>query len=143
MVLASWIGTGLLTLTAVAAAIAPHTLAVPALVVALLMFFGGMGAFAWAYLIAVGRSRESEISLSGVFALAGSAPSSVRVQLFGSFGAQVVVAVATAAARPYSTLSFGILAVMWGLGLIGLWGAKYGAFPPRQPAPAAKDRPAP
>lgn len=140
IVVASWIGTALLTVTAAAGAIAPHTLAVPALVVALLMFFGGIGAFAWAYLIAVRRSRESEISLSGVFGLAGSAPGPVRVKLFGAFGAQVVVAVATAAARPYSALSFGILAVMWGLGLIGLWGARYGAFPPREPTPAAKGR---
>ena len=64
----------------------------------------------------------------------------MRVRLFGALGAQVVVAVATAAARPYSSLSFGILAVMWGLGMIGLWGARYGAFQPRQPAPAAKGR---
>jgi hypothetical protein len=140
IVLASWIGTGLLTVTAAAGAIAPHTLAVPALVVALVMFFGGIGAFAWAYFIAIGRSRESDISLSGVYGLAGSAPGAVRAKLFGAFGAQVVVAVATAATRPYSTLSFGILAVMWGLGLIGLWGAKYGAFPPRAPTPAAKGR---
>ena len=140
IVVASWVGTGLLTVTAVAGAIAPHTLGVPALVVALLMFFGGIGAFAWAYLIAIGRSRESEISLGGVFGLAGSAPSSVRVRLFGSLGAQVAVALATAASRPYSSLSFGVLAVMWGLGMIGLWGARYGAFPPRQPAPAAKGR---
>jgi hypothetical protein len=140
IVVASWVGTGLLTVTAVAGAIAPHTLGVPALVVALLMFFGGIGAFAWAYLVAIGRSRESEITLGGVFGLAGSAPGAVRVRLFAAFGAQVVVAVATAAARPYSSLSFEILAVMWGLGMIGLWGAKYGAFPPRQPGPAPKGR---
>ena len=141
IVVASWIGTALLTVTAAAGAIAPHPLAVPALVVALLMFFGGMGAFAWAYIVAVGRSRESEISLGGLFGLAGSAPGSVRVKLFGSLAAEVVVAVATAASRPDSTLSFGILAVMWGLGLIGLWGAKYGAFPPRQAGPSRR-RPA-
>jgi len=123
IVVASWIGTALLAVTAVAGDIAPHTLDVPALVVALAMFFGGIGAFVWAYLVAVGRSRESEIGLSGVYGLAGSAPRAVQIRLFGSFGAEVVVAIATAAVRPYSTLSFGVLAVMWGLGLVGLWGA--------------------
>jgi hypothetical protein len=140
IVVASWSATVLLAVTAVAGAVAPHTLAVPALVVALAMFFAGIGAFLWAYLIAVGRSRESEIGLGGVFGLAGSAPGAVRATLFGSLAAQAVVAVVTAAVRPYSTLSFGILGVMWGLGLVGLWGAKYGAFPPRQPDTGTRRR---
>ena len=133
IVIVSWIGTAMLAVTAVAGDIAPHTLDVPALLVALAMFFGGIVAFVWAYAVAVGRSRESEIGLSGVYGLAGSAPRPVQIRLFGSFAAQVAVAIATAAVRPYSTLSFGVLAVMWGLGLVGLWGAKYGAFPPRRP----------
>jgi hypothetical protein len=133
IVVASWTGTALLAATALAGDIAPHTLEVPALVVAVAMFLGGIGAFFWAYGVAIGRSRESEIGLAGVFGLAGSAPDAVRIRLFGALGVQIAVAVATAAVRLYSTLSFGILAVMWGLGLAGLWGAKYGAFPPRRP----------
>ncbi len=140
IVLASWIATALLAVTAVAADAAPRTLEVPALVVALAMFFGGIAAFVWAYLIAMGRSREAEITLIGVFGLAGSAPGAIRVRLFGALGAQVIVAVSTAAVRPYSSLSFGVLAVMWGLGLVGLWGATYGAFPPRQPRPPTRRR---
>jgi hypothetical protein len=133
IVIASWVGTALLAATAVAGDIAPHTLEVPALVVAVAMFVGGIGAFFWAYVVAIGRSRESEIGLAGVFGLAGSAPSAVQVRLFGSLAVQIAVAIGTAAVRLYSTLSFGILAVMWGLGLAGLWGARYGAFPPRRP----------
>jgi hypothetical protein len=41
------------------------------------------------------------------------------------------VAVATAAARPFSSLAFGILAPMFGLALLALWGAVHGRFPPR------------
>ena len=56
----------------------------------------------------------------------------------GALGIQVVVAVATAISRTTtdgkagSTLAFGVLAPMMGLGLNGLWGATYGAFAPRQ-----------
>jgi hypothetical protein len=140
IVLASWIATALLTVTAAAGDVAPHTLGIAALAVALVMFFGGIGAFCWAYLIAVGRSRECEIGLSGVFGLSGSAPAAVRIRLFGSLATEAVVAVVTAAIRPYSILSFGILGVMWGLGLVGLWGAKYGAFQPRQPSAPGRRR---
>jgi len=133
MILASFVGTGLLTVTTAMAIVAPSTLDAPALFVALVMFFGGTAAFIWAYLVAIGRSREREISLTGVYGLAGSAPRFVQVRLLGSLAAEVVVALVGAAARPYTSLSFGILAPMWGLGVAGLWGARYGAFPPRAP----------
>jgi len=55
----------------------------------------------------------------------------------------VVAAFATAAARPNSSLAFGILAPLWGQGLAGLWGARHGAFPPRPAAgPRVAGRPA-
>jgi hypothetical protein len=139
-VIASWIGTGLLAVTAVAADVAPHALGPPALAVAIAMFFGGTAIFAWAYLIAIGRSRTDDVSLPGVFALSGSAPASVRARLTISLAAEAVVAVVTAGVRLYSSLSFGILALMWGLGLMGLWGARHGAFPPRPPDPPRRRR---
>jgi hypothetical protein len=43
----------------------------------------------------------------------------------------VVIAFTAAGIRPYSSLAFSILAPMWGLGLSGLWGARYGTFGPR------------
>lgn len=133
---ASFAGTFALAVTAVAAAIAPDRLDVPAIVVAVAMFFGGTVAFAWAYAVAVGRSRTAEIAVAGVYGLGGgSAPAGVRARLLGSLAAEVVIAVATAAARPYTSLSFGVLAPMWGLGFAGVWGARHGGFPPRAPDP--------
>ena len=44
---------------------------------------------------------------------------------------EVVAVVAAASIRPYSEVAFGILAPMFGLGLMGMWGGRYGAFPPR------------
>ena len=133
IVVASWVGTAVLAVTAIAADIAPHPLEVPALVVALALFFGGIVAFMSAYAIAIGRSREDDISLLGVYGLSGSTPVPVKANLFGSLAVEALVAVVTASTRLYSTLSFGILSLLWGLGLAGLWGARYGAFPPRPP----------
>ncbi len=133
IVVASWIGTAVLAVTAIAADIAPHSLEIPALVVALALFFGGIVAFMFAYAVAIGRSRDDEISLAGVYGLSGSTPGPVKANLFGSLAVEALVAVVTASTRLYSTLSFGILGLLWGLGLAGLWGARHGAFPPRSP----------
>ena len=44
---------------------------------------------------------------------------------------EVVAVVAAASVRPFTEVAFGILAPMFGLGLMGLWGGRYGEFPPR------------
>ena len=46
---------------------------------------------------------------------------------------QVVAAVATAAVRPFTSLAFGVLAPMCGLGLIALWAGRHGTFPRSEP----------
>jgi hypothetical protein len=51
---------------------------------------------------------------------------------------EVIVAFGTAAARPYTIAATAILAPVYGLGLCGLWAARYGTFPPRRPAPKRK-----
>jgi hypothetical protein len=51
--------------------------------------------------------------------------------LLGALAVETVVAFATAGARPFSALAFGILVPMFGLGLSGRWGARYGHFDPR------------
>lgn len=128
---ASLVGTAGFAATAVAAAAVP-TLDVVALVVALVLFVGGTVAFAAALVRAAGRSRSEALHLAGVFFLDG-APRRVRRLLLGSLAAEVVVAFATAAVRPNTSLAFGILAPVWGQGLAGLWGARHNRFPPRAP----------
>ena len=56
-----------------------------------------------------------------------SPPRGVRRHLYLALAASVVLAGATA-----TTDAFGILVPMLPIGLIGLWGARYGTFPPRK-----------
>lgn len=131
MVLASWAGTALFAVAAVAAAVVPDRLAVPVAVLDVVLFAAGIVAFCWAFLRAAGRSRTEELSVAGIWLLSGSAPAPVRRALLGAFGVEVVVAVATAAARPFTPLAYGILVPVYGLGLAGVWGASRGSFPAR------------
>jgi hypothetical protein len=133
IVRASWVGTAALALTSIPAAVFKRWPG-PAVAVDLLLFAGGAGLFLWAYGIAIGRSRENEIGIGGLYFLQGTAPKDVRNLLLGSLAAQTAIAFATAAARPFTALAFGILAPVWGLALCGLWGARYGTFGPRVPA---------
>jgi hypothetical protein len=133
---ASWIGTIVMALTAIPAAIAPDVFVAVAFVVSMAMFVAGVVVFFWAYAIAVNRSRDDLIGIGGLFFLAGSAPRRVQVLLLGSLATEVVLAFATAGARLFTPLAFGILAPLYGLSMCGLWAAKHGAFPPRPPEPA-------
>lgn len=108
-------------------------------VVSLGCFSVGIVAFLWGYWTAVQRSRTDNISVAALYFLVDKcAPQSVARLMNGALGIQVVVAVATAISRTTtdgragSTLAFGVLVPMLGLGLNGLWGATYGAFAPRQ-----------
>lgn len=135
-------GTAVFTLTAVLAATVPSA-DVVALAVALALFLAGSAAFVAAYAAAVRRSRRDEIALAGLFFLSGSAPRAVRLALRAALAVQVTVAFATAAARPNTSLAFGILAPVYGLALLALWGARHGTFPPRSASrggPSGGDR---
>jgi hypothetical protein len=108
-------------------------------VVSLGCFSVGIVAFLWGYWTAVQRSRTDNISVAALYFLVDKcAPQSVARLMNGALGIQVVVAVTTAISRTTtdgragSTLAFGVLVPMMGLGLNGLWGATYGAFAPRQ-----------
>ena len=136
---ASWGGTGVYTALAVLGAIAPDTFAVPAAVVSVVLFLVGCVVFLVAYWRAVQRSRTDLIGIGGLYFLAGSAPRAAQVPLLSSLALEVVVAIVTSSIRLYTPLAFGFLVPVYGLGLCGLWGARYGTFPPR-PAPAAKGR---
>lgn len=102
-------------------------------------FAVGVFAFLWGYWNAVQRSREEDIGVAALyFLMDGIAPRSVSVRMNALLGTQLVWAVGTALSRgstngkPGSTLAFGVLVPMMGLGLNGLWGAFHGTFAPRQ-----------
>jgi hypothetical protein len=137
----SLLGTGVFVAAAVAAAISPDPLGGVAAAIDLALFAIGCVAFLWAFGVAVARSRTEEISVAGIYFLSGgSGPPSVRRVLLGAVGVQVVVAVATAAARPFTNLAFGVLVPVFGLGMAGLWTARHGTFPARrdEARPAAR-----
>lgn len=141
IVVASWAGTVVFAASATLAATVPATDLV-ALVVALGLFAAGTMAFSVAFVVAVRRSRTHEIAVGSLFFLEGSAPRPVRRRLFASLLLEVIVAFATAGVRPNTSLAFGILTPLYGLGLVGLWAARHGVFPPRAPAAGPRRRPA-
>ncbi|CAB4750440.1 MAG: hypothetical protein F2754_10510 [Actinobacteria bacterium] len=128
---AALIGTALFTLTSFAAVLARSLRGVAA-VVAGALFVLGILAFFGAYFRAVLRSREELLGIGGIYFLAGSAPRRVRTILLGSFSAQLIVAVVTASLRPFTSLAFGMLVPMYGIGVSGLWGAFHGKYPERR-----------
>lgn len=127
------------TVASVAAAVVPDPLEYAAVPVDLVLFIAGCSAFLWAYAVAIGRSRYDELTMAGVFFLSDRvAPARVTRTFRLLLAAQVVVAVATAAARPFTALAFGVLVPMLGLGLMALWGARHGVFPAKAaPAPGS------
>lgn len=131
IVRASWIGTAVFGVTSGVGAVL-SSFDVVALAVALLLFTAGVAAFVAAYAKAVSRSRTEQIGVMSLFFLEGAVASKpVRRLLLGSFLVEVLVAVAVAAARPNTSLAFGILVPVYGLSLAGLWGAHHGTFRPR------------
>ncbi len=117
---------------------------VQGVVVSLVLFAVGVAAFLWGYWTAVQRSREVEMSVAELYFLMGSAiPVRVKRTMLGCLTVQVVAALVTAIARPStpapdggstagSTLAFGVLVPVLGLGLNGLWAARSGRFPSRR-----------
>jgi hypothetical protein len=131
-------GTGALVATSAAAALAPDAFAVVHAALSAAMFAVGTAALLWAYARGISRSRTDLVDIPGLFLLSGPvAPVPTRRVFRLALAVQVVVVVAAASARPFTEVAFGILAPMYGLGLMGLWGARYGTFPerpPRQPS---------
>ena len=126
----SWRGTVLFSVTAVAATVFDQ-LRWLAAAVALTLFGVGCVVFLVAFALAVERSRTEAIGIGGLYFLAGSAPRSTQRHLLGSLAVQVVVGLATAAIRMFTSMAFGTLVPVFGLAMAGLWGARYGAFEPR------------
>jgi hypothetical protein len=130
IVRASWAGTAVFIVTSGVAVGVDGARGV-AVAVDLALFLAGTVAFVVALARGIARSRVEQITLPGLFFLSGSAPAGVRRQLLASAAVQVVVAFVTAGARPYTSLAFGILVPVYGLGLAGFWGATRGTYAPR------------
>jgi len=137
MVRASWIGTIAFAVGTILGVVAPDQLQWLGFAASLSLFVAGCVVFAWAFVLAAGRSRTDEIAVANLFLMLG-APSDVRVQLFGSLAVELVVAFGTAAARPYTIAATAILAPVYGLAMCGLWSARYGTFPRRKRTPKRK-----
>lgn len=131
---AAWGGTAVFAVTAIGAAIAPSAVEPVALGTAIVLFAAGCGIFLWAFVLVAGRSRTDQMELAQIWFLTGPpTPRPVRRSLLGALAVQVVVGLATAGVRPYTSLAAGVLVPMWGLGLCGLWAARHGVFPARPP----------
>lgn len=140
IVLIDAVGTGALLATMAAVAIWPGRATEGAyLAVTLVLFLGGSIAFAVGFLGAVGRSRNEVVDMAGLFYLTGSAPRVVRRLLLGLWYLQIAaLAVSLAIAPP-----FGVMAGVWGIGLLPVWGARHGTFPARPPSERPGRRSAP
>jgi hypothetical protein len=133
------IGTAVFVVSSVVAAVVfNNPTRVAGVVVALALFAVGIFAFLWSYWTAVQRSRTDNIAVAQLYFLSGgTAPKSVQRTMNYALMVQVVCSLATALSRSTtdgragSTLAFGILVPMFGLGLNGLWCATYGTFEPR------------
>lgn len=98
------------------------------LAVSVALFVGGTVAWTIGFLRAVGRSREEQIDLAGLFYLTGSAPAPARAWFLRLWFAQMAIAVvAIAVSRP----PFAVMAPVWGIGLITWWASRHATFPPR------------
>lgn len=125
---AGFAGTGALLAAAVAGVADPDGFGGLTAVVSGVLFAIGIVAFLWGYANGVVRSREEKITLGGLFFLSHTAPRVVRFRLRGALAVQVVVATVAASVRPYTAVAFAVLAPMFGLGLLALWGARFGTF---------------
>jgi hypothetical protein len=129
-------GTAAFVITAIGGAIRPGFLRTLAAVVALGLFAVGCAVFVWGLLRAFDRSRTHNIGMGGLFfLLAPAAPGVVRRPFLALLVVQTVVGLATAIAtfrvKPFTPLAFGVMVPVFGLGLAGLWAARYGQFGPR------------
>lgn len=124
--------TAAFTVVAALAVAFPDALAPVFVPLSLVLFLAGCVAFVWAFARGIARSRFEAITMGGLFFLTeGVAPARIRRALRSIFGVQVVVAVAAALVRPFTPLAFGTLVPILGLGLVALWAARHGEFPPK------------
>jgi hypothetical protein len=131
--------TGLfVVVTAIAAAVFSPELRVAVVVFDLALFAIGVAAFILGYFSAVQRSRYDEVSVAGLFLLLDKvADRSTTLRMNTALAVQTIIGVTGAIVRgstdgkPGSTLAFGVLVPLLGLGLNGMWASKHGVFASR------------
>lgn len=128
----SWAGTAVYAALALAGTIVPDWFAVPTAALSGVLFVIGCVLFLWAYGVAVARSRTDAIGIGGLYFLADSAPRVPKFRLRLSFAIEIVAAIVSSSVRPFTPMAFGFLVPVFGLGAMGLWGARYGTFEPRR-----------
>jgi hypothetical protein len=135
IIVVSWVADALFAVTAIPAAVGVSAFDAVSIAVALGLFVISLGVWCWAFAVALVRTtRGDDVVVASMFLMQGPAPKRVRVHLFGALGVCIAVTAVTAVAEP-----FGVLVPMLPLGLIGLWGARHGVFPPRRAHGAAGD----
>lgn len=123
------IGTVALVLVIAASGIAESSATdVALLIVSAVLLIGGCIAFGIGFLRAVGRSRYEEIDLAGLFYLTGTVAPPVRTRLWRLLIVQIAAAVI---GLWVNQPPFGTMAVVWGFGLMAMYGGLHGRFPVR------------
>lgn len=138
----SWAGTAAYAALALAGTIIPDWFALPTAVLSGVLFAIGCVVFLWAYAVAVARSRTDAIGIGGLYFLAGTAPREPAFRLRLSFAVEVVAAIVSSSIRPFTPMAFGFLVPVYGLGMMGLWGARHGTFEPRRVDAGGRAEPA-
>ncbi|MEO5974071.1 MAG: hypothetical protein ABIQ38_02550 [Ilumatobacteraceae bacterium] len=144
------VGTGMFVVSATASAVffTPY-LRATGVFVSLVLFTVGVASFIWGYFTAAQRSRYDDISVASLYLLLGHVCSAkIRRLMNGSLIVQGLCGLATALARTStngragSTLAFGVLVPLFGLGLNGLWSSRHGSFSPRDNSKSLTPNPA-
>jgi hypothetical protein len=126
----SWLATFVFAATAIPVALGVDAIDDAAVAVTLGLFLVSLGVWTWALVAAAVRTtRGDDVAVTTLFLVEGAVPGRVRWSLYGSLLVCLAIAAATAAANP-----FGVLVPMFPLGIVGLWGARHGTFPPRRAA---------
>jgi hypothetical protein len=131
------IGTGAFVVATAAGMISRSWMGLTAVVSAVL-FMIGAAAMLMAFGRAVKRSRTEAIGMGGLYFLAGeTAPGVIRRPFNVLLAVQVIVGFVGAGSRVYSAMAACVLVPVFGIGMGGLWGSRFGAFPSRTTAKSA------
>ena len=131
LVKANWALTVVLAAVLGAGLAAPDVFEIVVVAFSVICLVVGIVAFVYSFFAAVERSRTEEISTAGMYMLAEGAPAATRWNMVGAVVVQTAVSVTAASLRPFTALAFGVLVPMLGLGISGIWSARYGVFRPR------------